>query len=165
MEASQMATTIAHPKKGHRSSSRHAEPSHPHSVPILEGEDEAGAMPDQPFVEGAYDVVDPDLRHRMISAAAYQRYVERGYADGYDLDDWMAAETEVEHVLVNRRREAQATPAREAELEEVRETGGHEGRPRGIVHDEAMKRIIRQHPQRDIPRVESIDPSKAPSKE
>ncbi|MGE5170180.1 MAG: DUF2934 domain-containing protein [Rudaea sp.] len=131
-------------------------------MPILRGEDEAGAMPDQPFVEGAYDVVDPDLRHRMISETAYQRYVERGYADGYDLDDWLAAETEVEHVLVNRGAQAQAT---EPESGEVRETGGQEGRPRGIVHDEAMKRIIRQHPQRNIPRVESIEPYEAPPKE
>jgi hypothetical protein len=159
-----MAATTAHPKKAHRSS-RHAEPSHPHSVPILEGEDDASAMPDQPFVEGAYDAVDPDLRHRMISEAAYQRYVERGYADGYDLDDWLVAEGEVEHVLVNRRGEAPETAPHAAEPEEVLETGGHEGRPRGVVHDEAMKRIIRQHPQRNIPRVESIDPAEAPSKE
>ena len=159
-----MAAATAHPKKAHRASSRHGEPRHPHSVPILEGEDEASAMPDQPFVEGAYDVVSPDLRHRMISEAAYRRYVERGYADGYDLDDWLVAESEVEHVLVNRSAEASAA-AREDESEEVRETGGHEGRPRGVVHDEAMKRIVRQHPQRDIPRVENIDPAKAPSKE
>ena len=163
-----MAAPTAHPKKAHRGSSRHGEPRHPHSVPILEGEDEASAMPDQPFVEGAYDVVSPDLRHRMISEAAYRRYVERGYADGYDLDDWLSAETEVDHVLVNRRAAASmAAPDAEsdAEVEELRETGGHEGRPRGIVHDEAMKRIIRQHPQRNIPRVESIDPDEAPSKE
>ena len=41
-----------------------------------------------PFEEGAHDALDPDLRHRLISEAAYYLYVERGYADGYDLDDW-----------------------------------------------------------------------------
>jgi len=81
--------------------SRHADPRHPHSVPILTAEDEAGQAPDQPFAEGAQDAVDPDLRHRLISEAAFQRYTERGYADGYDLDDWLQAEAEVDHMLLN----------------------------------------------------------------
>jgi hypothetical protein len=55
---------------------------------------------DQPFAEGALDTVAPDLRHRMISEAAYRRDVERGYSDGDDFDDWL--ETEVDHLLVNR---------------------------------------------------------------
>lgn len=78
------------------------EPRHPHSVPILTAEDEAGTTPDQPFAEGAQDAVDPDLRHRLISEAAFRRYTERGYADGYDLDDWLQAEAEVDHVMLNR---------------------------------------------------------------
>jgi hypothetical protein len=65
-------------------------------------EDESERMPDQPFAEGALDPVDPDLRHRMISEAAYHWYVERGYADGFERDDWLQAETAVDHVLVNR---------------------------------------------------------------
>ena len=81
--------------------SRH-DPRHPHSIAILAPEDEAGQAPDQPFAEGAQDAVDPDLRHRMISEAAFRRYTERGYADGYDLDDWLQAEAEVEHVILNR---------------------------------------------------------------
>jgi hypothetical protein len=75
--------------------------AHPHSVPVL-AEEESESMPDQPFAEGAQDSVDPDLRHRMISEAAYRRYTERGYADGYDLDDWLQAEADVDHLLVNR---------------------------------------------------------------
>ena len=67
----------------------HSDPKHPHNVPILAAEDEGEQAPDQPFAEGAQDTVDLDLRHRMISAAAYHRYVERGYADGYDIDDWL----------------------------------------------------------------------------
>jgi hypothetical protein len=82
--------------------SRHVEPRHPHSVPILGPEDEAGQAPDQPFAEGAQDAVDPDLRHRLISETAFRRYTERGYADGYDLDDWLQAEAEVDHLLLNR---------------------------------------------------------------
>ena len=51
------------------------------------------------------------------------------------------------------------------ETERTPETGGQESRPRSIARDEAMKRIIKQHPQRDIPRVESIEPAEAPPKE
>lgn len=33
--------------------------------------------------------------HEMIADRAYQRYVERGMQDGHDLEDWIAAETEL----------------------------------------------------------------------
>jgi hypothetical protein len=59
-------------------------------------------MPDQPFAEGSQDSMDPDLRHRLVSEAAYRRYVERGYEDGYDMEDWLQAEAEIDHVVVNR---------------------------------------------------------------
>ena len=58
-------------------------------------------VPDQPFAEGAQDGVDSDLRQRMISEIAYRYYAERGYADGYEMDDWLQAEAEVDHVLLN----------------------------------------------------------------
>ena len=54
-----------------------------------------------PFEEGAHDALDPDLRHRLISEAAHNLYMERGYADGYDLDDWLQAETQVDHTILN----------------------------------------------------------------
>lgn len=60
-------------------------------------------LPDQPFAEGAKDAIDPDLRHRLISETAYWHYVEPNYADGYDLDDWLQAEAEVDHLLLNPR--------------------------------------------------------------
>ncbi|HEX8011084.1 MAG TPA: DUF2934 domain-containing protein [Casimicrobiaceae bacterium] len=72
---------------------------HPRSTPIIASENERD--PDQPFVEGAQDAIDPDLRHRMISEAAYRRYADRGYVDGYDIDDWLQAEAEVDHLLLN----------------------------------------------------------------
>jgi len=75
-------------------------PVHPRSVPVLASEDPADVAAEQPFVEGSQDAIDPDLRHRMISEAAYHRYADRGYADGYDLDDWLQAEAEVDHLLV-----------------------------------------------------------------
>jgi Protein of unknown function (DUF2934) len=57
--------------------------------------------PDMPFEEGAHDTLDPDLRHRMISEAAYHLYAQRGYADGYDLDDWLQAEGQVDHTSLS----------------------------------------------------------------
>ena len=70
-------------------------------VATLEIEDEM--EPDQPFAEGALDAIDPDLRHRMISEAAYRYYGERGYEEGYDVDDWLQAEADVDHLLLNPR--------------------------------------------------------------
>jgi hypothetical protein len=76
--------------------SRDGEPQHPHGVPMLDADE----TPAQPFAEGVEDELDPDMRHRLVSDVAYQRYVERGYADGYDLDDWFQAESDVDHMLV-----------------------------------------------------------------
>ena len=96
-----MATKVSSKTKGVRPAP--AEVKHPHSVAnILEEERET----DQPFAEGAQDTIDPDLRHRMISEAAYHRYAERGYEDGFDLDDWLQAEAQVDHVLLDRRTSA-----------------------------------------------------------
>ena len=54
-----------------------------------------------PFEEGAHDALDPDLRHRIISEAAYYLYARRGYEDGYDQDDWLQAEAQIDHVVMN----------------------------------------------------------------
>lgn len=63
----------------------------------------AGAVsePDQPFEEGAHDMIDPDLRHRLISEAAFEMYARRGFVDGYDVEDWLSAEAQVDHLLLN----------------------------------------------------------------
>ena len=86
----------------------HEEPPHPRSVPTIAPEQDPEATPDQPFVEGAQDAIDADLRHRMISEAAFHRYTERGYAEGYDLDDWLQAEAEVDHLLLHQARDGSA---------------------------------------------------------
>jgi hypothetical protein len=75
--------------------------SHPQEIPNIEVEPDVMRAADQPFEEGAHDMIDADLRHRMISEAAYRHYAERGYEDGYDLDDWLQAEAEVDHLLIN----------------------------------------------------------------
>jgi hypothetical protein len=62
---------------------------------------EGGADPDLPFEEGARDALDADLRHRLVSEAAYMLYAKRGFADGFELDDWLAAEGDVDNLLLN----------------------------------------------------------------
>jgi DUF2934 family protein len=79
---------------------RQAVPRHARSAAIISPGTTAEPDPDPPFVEGAQDAVDPDLRQRMISEAAYHRFAERGYADGYDVDDWLQAEAEVDQLLL-----------------------------------------------------------------
>jgi hypothetical protein len=53
-------------------------------------------------------MLDADLRHRLISETAYHLYAQRGYADGYDLDDWLQAETQVDHIALGPGREGNA---------------------------------------------------------
>jgi len=83
-------------------------------VKIMEQEEDVAEMP---FEEGAHDALGADLRHRMISEAAYHLYAERGYSDGYDLDDWLQAEAEVDHVALRAKETESAgeeSPAAEA---------------------------------------------------
>ena len=40
-----------------------------------------------------------DARHTLIAEAAYRRAEKRGFVDGYDLQDWFAAEREVDEIL------------------------------------------------------------------
>jgi Protein of unknown function (DUF2934) len=63
------------------------------------------AVSETPFEEGAHDTLDADLRHRLISETAYHLYAQRGYADGYDLDDWLQAETQIDHIALSPGRE------------------------------------------------------------
>lgn len=88
-------TKAAHPKHAPRPA-----PRHPHGVATILPQGETERFPDQPFVEGAKDELDPDLRHRMISEAAFHRQAERGYDEGYDRDDWLEAEAGIDHIVI-----------------------------------------------------------------
>lgn len=93
-------TIQVHRRRPHRPPSPRASAvPHPKTVPVLDPEQDAKPL-EQPFVEGAQDMLDPDLRHRLISETAYRHLTERGYADGHEADDWLDAEAEVDHVLV-----------------------------------------------------------------
>ena len=100
--------------------------------------------------------ISPEQRENMIREAAYFRYLERGSAPGNDLEDWFAAEAQ----LFGSAAEPQAP-----EPDETAVLGMQEGGPHGFWEDDALKRIVKQHPRKDIPRVESIEPRQAPAKE
>lgn len=52
--------------------------------------------------------VDPEHRASLIAEAAYFRSERRGFAAGYELEDWLAAEAEVDaRLLQGTRQEAQ----------------------------------------------------------
>lgn len=62
---------------------------------------EAAVLPDPPVLEDAREAIDSDLRYRLISEAAHRLYLERGSVDGYDLEDWLQAESEIDNLLSN----------------------------------------------------------------
>jgi hypothetical protein len=45
------------------------------------------------------DAVSDEARRAMISEAAYLRAEQRGFASGYELEDWLVAEREVDALL------------------------------------------------------------------
>jgi hypothetical protein len=54
-----------------------------------------------PAAEVQYpNFVDPQQRAALIARAAYFRALERGFAPGHELEDWLAAEAEVDSGLL-----------------------------------------------------------------
>jgi len=43
--------------------------------------------------------IDPERRHRWTAEAAYFYAQQRGFEPGYELDDWLAAEAQIEAAL------------------------------------------------------------------
>src|SRR4051794_30218329 len=60
---------------------------------------DAGSSP-EPF-DGS---ISTEQRRRMIAEAAYYIALRRGLSDGFELDDWLAAESEVSARLGSRQR-------------------------------------------------------------
>ncbi len=44
---------------------------------------------------GANDLVTPEERHGMIATAAYFHTEQRGFTQGYELEDWIFGEAEI----------------------------------------------------------------------
>ncbi len=66
---------------------------------------------------GIRSVVSPGERQRLIAEAAYYRALQRGFSGGDAVDDWLAAEREVDERLMHPERKmrqpaAPAMPAR-----------------------------------------------------
>jgi len=60
------------------------------------------------------DLKDPSPLQERIAIRAYELYVERGYQDGRDLEDWLAAETELMGLPVKPAREINRPEAKRA---------------------------------------------------
>lgn len=43
--------------------------------------------------------IEPQVREAMISEAAYFRAAHRGFEPGHEVDDWLAAESEIDAAL------------------------------------------------------------------
>jgi hypothetical protein len=66
--------------------------------------DSGAGIPDVPArVAG----IDPERRRAMVAEAAYYRAEQRGFEPGRELEDWCAAESEIDSSLV---RDSAATP-------------------------------------------------------
>ncbi len=90
-------------------------------------------------------------RENIIREAAYYRYLEHGCCDGHDLDDWFAAEAELEH--------KSPSPPEVAPLS-VQQSSVH-----GAASDDKLKRAVKRKPRKAIPQVESVEPSEAPARQ
>ena len=97
-------------------------------------------------------VLSLEQREAMIRDAAYYHFAKRGYAHGHDMEDWLAAEAEIERIA-----SASQAPPPDAHIQQ---SAAHSARM-----DDELKRAIRQHPQNAIPQIESIEPEKAPLRE
>jgi len=53
--------------------------------------------------------VDPQQRNALIARAAYFRALNRGFAPGHEVADWLAAEAEVDAELLQGTAETSAT--------------------------------------------------------
>ncbi len=62
------------------------------------------SMPDNPpnsIVTRSAAFMEPDERLARIAEAAYYHAERRGFDPGHELDDWLAAEAEIDQALTN----------------------------------------------------------------
>jgi hypothetical protein len=71
---------------------RPAPPQAPKSRPAVNPET---TKPQSTFSGNAQAEVSPEELRKLISEAAYFRAKQRGFAPGYELEDWIQAEAEV----------------------------------------------------------------------
>jgi hypothetical protein len=61
----------------------------------------SGAKPAKAGIEAGSAAVSAEQRLDMIAAAAYYRAERRGFAAGGEVDDWLAAEREIDEHIAN----------------------------------------------------------------
>lgn len=59
----------------------------------------SGGVPEVPAASSARIQVTHEARYRMICEAAYLRAERRGFMPGGEVEDWLAAEQEVDRLL------------------------------------------------------------------
>lgn len=101
-------------------------------------------------MRSAHAMMTPETRHHMVEEAAYYRAQRRGFSPGGELADWLEAEAEVDEMLSTAQGE-------EASGQEER-IGSQEGGPKSIARQDKLERLVREHPQRDEPRRDSVEP-------
>jgi hypothetical protein len=77
---------------------RPAPPQAPKSRPAVKPETtkpQSATRPESTFTGNAQAEVSPEELRKLISEAAYFRAKQRGFAPGYELEDWKEAEAEV----------------------------------------------------------------------
>ncbi len=100
--------------------------------------------------------LSPEARQHMIAEAAYYRYARRGYENGHDMEDWLAAEAAFDEASTA---EESLEPFAVPELE-LQQSGSA-----GPAEDDVLKRTLKGRSLREIPRIESVEPEIAPRKE
>jgi hypothetical protein len=79
-----------------------AEPTlaaHEPREPARERREAPVAVRPQPTVTVTQIEISPDQRRAMVAEAAYLRAERRGFAHGNEVEDWLAAEAEVDRLL------------------------------------------------------------------
>jgi len=61
-----------------------------------------GRVPPSPSLDEPCFDVSPEERHHMIESAAYFLALKRGFVEGFELDDWVRAEREIDAALAAR---------------------------------------------------------------
>jgi DUF2934 family protein len=81
---------------------RASRPKKPLSVAVAT-DNSAAAPAGHPESEASAVFIEPQRRRAMIAEAAYYRAEQRGFEPGRELDDWCAAETEIDTLLTRGR--------------------------------------------------------------
>jgi len=59
----------------------------------------AAAPPTNSVVTRSSAYIEPEARDAMIAEAAYFRSAHRGFEPGHEVDDWLAAESDIDAAL------------------------------------------------------------------